>query len=387
MSATTSEFIPLSVPHLGGNEWKYVKECLDTGWVSSVGAYVNEFERRTAAWAGAAHAVATVNGTSALHIALRLAGVRAGDYVLLPNLTFVASANSIAYTGAAPILIDADVEHWQMDLDLLEAFLRGETRFSDEGIVLKEDGRRISAIMPVHVLGNMCDMDRLMALARQYGLAVVEDATEALGSWYGDRHAGTFGQMGCFSYNGNKIITTGGGGMIITDNEDLARRAKHLTTQAKSDPMEYFHDEIGYNYRLVNLLAALGVAQMEQLPEFIERRRQNALLYREHLSTAEGIRFQKHLPSVRPNEWLFTLLSDRQKELLAGLQQRNIQARPFWVPMNRLPMYAGHRYVQEKDVSGRVLYAQGLSLPSSSSLSDDQVIWVCEQIKSILQHG
>lgn len=381
-----SEPIPLSVPHLAGNEWKYVKDCLDTGWVSSVGAYVNEFERKTAEWTGAAYAVATVNGTSALHIALRLAGVRAGDYVLLPNLTFVASANSISYTGAEPIFIDADPELWQMDLGLLESFLSEQTLFSDEGIVLRENGRRISAIMPVHVLGNLCDMDRLMSLAQRYGLEVVEDATEALGSWHGSRHAGTFGRMGCFSYNGNKIITTGGGGMIITDDEELARRAKHLTTQAKADSMEYFHDEIGHNYRLVNLLAAVGVAQMELLPEFIERRRRNAALYRQHLSQVEGIDFQQHLDGVRPNEWLFTLLSDRQKALLSGLQQRQIHARPFWVPMNRLPMYAAHRYVQQEDVSGR-LYAQGLSLPSSSNLSDELVILVCEQIKSILQHG
>ena len=259
----------LSGPNIAGNEWKYVKDCLDTGWVSSVGAYVDQFEKMSAAFAGTKYAVATSSGTTALHICLVMMGVNENDYVITPNITFIATCNSIKYTGADPILIDADPLTWQMDLDLLEEFLENETEQRNDYCCYKKDGRRIPVVMPVHVLGNMCDMDRLMALAKKHHITVIEDSTEALGSYYKGKHAGSFGLMGTFSYNGNKIVTTGGGGMIVTDDEALAKKAKHLTTQAKSDPFEYIHDEIGYNYRLANVAAAMGVAQMEQLPVFV----------------------------------------------------------------------------------------------------------------------
>ncbi|MBS1927952.1 MAG: aminotransferase class I/II-fold pyridoxal phosphate-dependent enzyme, partial [Bacteroidetes bacterium] len=258
----------LSGPNICGNEWKYVKDCLDTGWVSSVGSYVDQFEKMTAAFAGTKYAVATSSGTTALHISLILQGIGPGDYVIAPNITFIATCNSIKYTGAEPILIDTDPDTWQMDLSLLETFLHDETELKNGATVLKRDGKRIAAIMPVHVLGNIGDMDKLMQLAKNYHLIVIEDSTEALGSYYRGRHSGSIGLLGTFSYNGNKIITTGGGGMIVTNDEALAKRAKHLTTQAKSDSFEYIHDEIGYNYRLVNVAAAMGVAQMEQLPLF-----------------------------------------------------------------------------------------------------------------------
>ena len=221
----------LSGPNIAGNEWKYVKECLDTGWVSSVGSYVEKFEKMTSEFVGSKYAVATSCGTSALHICLLLNGVGAGDYVIAPNVTFIATINSIKYTAADPLLIDVDPETWQMDLNLLKEFLIKECDMVKEGCIYKKDGRRIKAIMPVHVLGNMCNMDCFMELANQYQLIVLEDSTEALGSSFKGKHSGTFGLMGTFSYNGNKIITTGGGGMIVTDNEQLAEKLVQKNNQ------------------------------------------------------------------------------------------------------------------------------------------------------------
>ena len=289
----------LSGPNIAGNEWKYVKDCLDTGWVSSVGAYVTQFENMVAEFAGCKYGVATSNGTAALQIALQLAGVQRNDYVIVPNVTFVASVNSIKYTGADPVLIDVDRHTWQMDLDLLEEFLKKETGEKDGKCIYLKNDRVIRCIMPVHVLGNVCDMDRLMKLAGDFKLEIIEDSTESLGSYYRGKHTGSFGLMGCFSFNGNKIITTGGGGVIVTNDEELAKRAKHLTTQAKSDPFEYLHDEIGYNYRLVNVLAAMGVAQMELLPSFIKRKKEIDALYRKELEGAGDIGFQKVEPDSR----------------------------------------------------------------------------------------
>ena len=263
----------LSAPNIAGNEWKYVQECLDTGWVSSVGSYVTRFENVLAEFARCKYAVATSNGTTALHIALLLAGVKDKDYVIAPNVTFVASINAIKYTGADPVLLDVDAETWQMDLDLLEEFLEKETDRRNGELFYIRDGRTIRCVMPVHVLGNLCDMDRLKELAQRFHLVMVEDATESLGTYYKGTHTGRFGLLGCFSFNGNKIITTGGGGAIVTDNEELKQKARHLTTQAKCDPFEYIHDEVGYNYRLVNVLAAMGVAQMELLPSFIRQKK------------------------------------------------------------------------------------------------------------------
>ena len=285
--------IPLSVPNIAGNEWKYVKDCLDTGWISSVGSYVTKFEQMVAEFAGAKYGVAAVNGTAALHIALMLSGVKQGDYVILPNLTFVASANSIKYLGAEPLLIDADPNLWQMDLDLLEEFLENETDEKDGRLIYIKDGRYIGAIMPVHILGNMCDMDRFLSIVRKYPLPIVEDSTEALGTTYKGKSAGTFSPLACFSFNGNKIISTGGGGVIVTDDEALAKHAKHITTTAKASSDEYYHDEVGYNYRLVNVLAAIGVGQMELLPSFIKRKRECTAFYKKELAGVGDIRFQQ----------------------------------------------------------------------------------------------
>ncbi len=372
----------LSGPNIAGNEWKYVKECLDTGWVSSVGSYVTKFENMVAEFAGCKYGVATSSGTTALHISLMLAGVKQGDYVIAPNVTFIASINSIKYTGADPILMDVDPETWQMDLDLLEEFLENETDQKNGELFYIKDGRTVRCIMPVHVLGNMCDMDRLMLLASKYNLPVVEDATESLGSYYKGRHTGGFGLMGCFSFNGNKIITTGGGGVIVTDDEELAKKAKHLTTQAKSDPFEYIHDEVGYNYRLVNVLAAMGVGQMELLPSFIGRKKEVNDFYRHGLSGIGDITFQEIKPEVNCNMWLFTFRTEKQKEVLKVLNDSQMQSRPFWVPMNQLRMFKEDVYYAKNDRSDYI-YRRCLSIPCSTNITDEELAGVVEKIKSI----
>ena len=380
---SNTQLIPLSVPNIAGNEWKYVKECLDTGWISSVGSYVTKFEQMVADFAGAKYGVAAVNGTAALHIALLLTGVKQNDYVILPNLTFVASANSIKYLGADPLLIDADPDLWQMDLDLLEEFLENETDERDGALIYVEDGRRISAIMPVHILGNMCNMDRFLSIVKKYPLPIVEDATEALGTSYKGKHSGTFSPMGCFSFNGNKIISTGGGGVVVTDNEQLAKHAKHLTTTAKARVDEYYHDEVGYNYRLVNLLAAVGVGQMELLPSFIKRKKEAVTFYKEALEGVADICFQKELADVITNGWLFTIQTGRQQELLDHLNANKILSRRFWMPMNKLPMYKNCPCIQKKD-NANYIYNTCLSIPCSTNITDEQLEIVAREIKSAL---
>ncbi len=371
----------LSGPNMGGNEWKYVKDCLDTGWVSSVGAYVDQFEKMTAEFAGTKYAVATSSGTTALHTCLIILGVNQDDLVITQNVTFIATINSIKYTGACPVLIDTDELNWQMDLDLLQEFLEQETEQKNGVCFHRKSGKRIPVIMPVHVLGNMCDMDRLLALADVHKLIVLEDSTEALGSYYKGKHAGSFGLLGTFSYNGNKIITTGGGGMIVTNDESLAKKAKHLTTQAKSDPFEYMHDEIGYNYRLVNVAAAMGVAQMEQLPSFLERKKEVIAYYKKELAGVGDIGFQQVSADVNPNWWMPTIRSDKQKEILKELNGDKLQSRPFWVPMNQLPMFKNDIYYNKNDRSND-LYAHCLSIPCSTNISNDELARVAEKIKS-----
>jgi len=372
----------LSGPNIAGNEWKYVKDCLDTGWVSSVGAYVNQFENMVAEFAGCKYGVATSNGTAALQVALQLANVQRDDYVIVPNVTFIASVNSIKYSGANPILIDVDPQTWQMDLNLLEDFLENETGQKNGQCVYLKNDRVIKCIMPVHVLGNVCDMDRLTKLADEYNLAIVEDATESLGSYYKGRHTGGFGLLGCFSFNGNKIITTGGGGVIVTNNEELAKKAKHLTTQAKSDTFEYIHDEVGYNFRLVNVLAAMGVAQMELLPSFIKRKKTIDAMYRKQLGGVGDITFQKVESLVDPNCWLFTLMTDKQKMVLQILNDHKMQSRPFWVPMNKLRMFQNDVYYTNDDRSDFV-YKRCLSIPCSTNITDVEIDAVVEKIKSV----
>lgn len=373
--------IPLSIPHLAGKEWQYVKECLDTGWVSTAGAYVTRFEDDIAAFTGSRRAVSCMNGTAALHVCLRTLGAGPGDYVLAPNITFVATLNAITYMGAETILIDSDPDTWQMDLDVLERFLGEETQVQEQVCRSKADGRRIVACMPVHVLGNMCDMERLQQLCAEYHIPIVEDSTEALGSTFNGKHAGTFGTFGTSSFNGNKIITTGGGGMVFTQDDKLGDRVKHLTTTAKTDPLDYFHDEVGYNYRLVNVLAAIGVAQLQQLPDIIERKKYMDAFYRQELDGVGDIQFQQITPGVDPNCWLFTFRTERMRDLLTDLNAKGVQSRPFWTPMNQLPMYKDLRYINKADNSSEV-HRTAISIPSSTGITDEQLAEVVATIKA-----
>ena len=380
--------IPLSVPHINGNEWKYVKDCLDTGWISSAGAYVNQFEQMVADYVGAKYGVACMNGTVGLHLAQLISGVEAEDHVIVPNITFIATLNAVKYTGATPILIDVNPDDWQMDLDLLEDFLANQTYLVEDskGIHyhLLTTNKRIKAIMPVHVLGNIGNVDRLIEIANKFHLEIIEDSTEALGSFYKGKHAGTFGKFGVFSFNGNKIISTGGGGVIVTDDEELAKKAKHLTTQAKASQMEYIHDEIGYNYRLVNILAAIGVAQMEEFPNLLANKRKMDAFYRSELTGVGDIEFQHVSRDVAANCWLFTFKTNKMRELLDFLNVNGVQSRPFWMPMNQLIMFEKEIYVQKENHSAKI-YETCISIPSSAGINQDQMIEVVNKIKEFYQ--
>src|SRR5690625_859309 len=376
--------IPLSIPKIDGNESKYVQDCLATGWISSAGSYVTQFEEMVADYVGAKYGVACMNGTVGLHIAQVLLGVDEDDHVIAPNITFIATLNSIKYTGAHPILIDVDADNWQMDLDLLEKYLREntETKTVDNQTFSfdKTTEKRVRAIMPVHVLGNIGNMRRKVAIAEKYHLEIVEDAAEALGSTYDKQHAGTFGKIGVFSFNGNKIISTGGGGVIVTDDEAIAKRAKHLTTQAKVSPMDYIHDEIGYNYRFVKGLPAIGVAQMETLPENLKKKKQMDAFYRKQLAGVGDIKFQEIPEDTDPNCWLFTFQTSRMRELLDYLNNNGVQSRPFWMPMNQLDMFKDDIYIQDNDISASV-YKNSLSIPSSAGITQEQLEEVVRVIK------
>jgi len=375
--------IPLSTPNISGKEWEYVKECFDTNWVSSAGSYVNKFEEVIQDYTGSKHAIAIVNGTSALHLSLKASGVDCNDYVITTNITFIASVNAIKYLGANPILVDIDPNTWQMDLDLVENFLETETETVDGKCTLKKDQRRIKAILPIHVLGNMGDMSRLIQICEKYHLALVEDAAEALGSFLNGKHAGTFGVCSALSFNGNKILTTGGGGMILTDDDTIATSVKHISNQAKTSALEYIHDEIGYNYRMVNVLAAMGVAQMENLELFLKRKTEIDQHYKDALKNIGGITFQQIEDEVSTNNWLFTIQLSRANELGEYLRSNDIECRSLWHPINTLPMYKDDLFVQSNNHSGHI-HKTCLSIPCSTNITDEQLETVSASIIKFL---
>lgn len=383
-----AEFIPLIVPELCGNEWQYVKECLDTNWVSSVGPYVDRFERMMAEYVGVKHAVATVNGTAALHIALQLAGVEPNDEVLVSTLTFIAPVNAIRYIGAWPVLIDAERKYWQLDPLAVKDFLENDCDWDGRTLTNKRTGRHVKALLPVHILGHPVDLEPILDIAQRYSLSIIEDATEGLGARYRGKSLGSFGQSGCFSFNGNKIVTTGGGGMLVTNDADLAARAKYLTTQAKDDPIEYIHNAIGYNYRLTNVLAALGCAQLEQLDSFVEIKRSIAKRYQEGLRDIPGIELPAEAEWAFSTYWMYTVLLDKQesgigsRELLRELAARKIQSRPLWQPIHRSP--AHHKAEGALCPVADALYSAGLSLPCSVGLSRSTQELVIEAMKAIV---
>jgi perosamine synthetase len=367
--------IPNAVPHLAGNEWKYLKECLDTNWVSSVGPFVDRFEREVARYVGVPHAVATVNGTAAIHVALLAAGVRPDDEVLLPAFTFVATANAVAYCGAHPVFLDSEATSWGIDPAEVARFLEAHGRVEGDRVVNRGSGRVIRALLPVHLYGHPCDLDPLLALARRFPMAVVEDAAEALGARYRGRAVGADGLAGCLSFNGNKIITTGAGGMVLSRDEATAARVRRLTTQARGDAIEFVHDEIGFNYRLSNLHAALGVAQLEQLDAFVEDKRATAAFYRGALGRVDGVRPFAEAPWARSTYWMASVLLDEQRcadvpALIRDLNAAGIQARPLWRPLHLQPAFRAAQR-GETAVAER-LHARGLSLPCSVGITPEE---------------
>ncbi|HYB96496.1 MAG TPA: LegC family aminotransferase [Vicinamibacterales bacterium] len=374
--STPTTIVPLSVPQLGGNDRKYLQECLDSTFVSSVGPFVERFERELAAYVGARYAVAVSSGTAALHVALLAAGVEPGDGVLMPALTFIAPANAVRYIGAQPIFMDVEPDYWQIDVEKVADFLRNECRRDANGLRHVESGRRVRALLPVHLLGHPCDMGPLMELASAYDLVVVEDATESLGARYRDRHTGTFGRAGCFSFNGNKIITSGGGGMIVTDDAAVARRAKYLSTQAKDDPIEYVHDTIGFNYRLTNVQAALGCAQLEMLDGFVAHKQALAARYRRALDGVPGINYMRQAPWAQASFWLSTVTVDApvfgtdSRGLMRILATHGIESRPLWRTLTRLRPYQSAPAYRIEHADR--LHRDCLSLPSSTGLPLDE---------------
>ncbi len=369
--------IPLAEPYLGGNEARYLMECVETNFVSSVGPFVDRFEQEFEAFVGSPHAVACSTGTAAIHVALRVAGVGPGDDVLVSDFTFIATVNPIVYLGARPVLVDADLETWNMDPQLL---LDEFERRARAGLPMPK------AVLVAHVLGLPANIEPIAEVCERHGVTLIEDAAEALGASYTEgrfagRQVGSIGRLGCFSFNGNKIMTTGGGGMIVTEDEVLAERIRHLTTQARLPGPEYMHDEVGYNYRLTNIQAALGVAQLEQLPTLLRKKKEIAKAYEGGLNGAQGILFPPEPPGSAPSYWLSSIVIQSEKpapsarQVAGALREAGIDARPLWSPAHTMEMYRQCNYLGA-DV-GTQLCDRGVSLPSSVALdkkSQERVI-------------
>jgi len=381
--------IPLHEPVFGGNEWQYVKECLDSGWVSSAGAYVEQFEDSIKEYTGAKYAVACVNGSAALNVALRVAGVEKDHEVIVPSLTFIAPVNAIHYCGAHPIFMAAD-EFFNIDIEKTEEFLEHQTEQREGGCWNKKSGRKITAILPVHVFGNAVRMNSLLSLAEANNLMVIEDAAESVGTLYSEgglqgRHTGTIGKMGCLSFNGNKIITAGGGGMILTNDEELSEKAKYLIGQAKDDPLRYVHNAIGYNYRPSNIQAALGLAQLEQLPIQLNQKRNVFEAYRKALVGIDGLRLAPVPAYADNNHWLNVVCIDREvygedrDSLMKRLSSLGIQSRPIWMLNHwQKPYQSCESFIT---AGTEKTWGDSLCLPSSAKLEKKQIDMVTNALR------
>lgn len=368
--------VSLHEPRFAGNEWSYVKECIDTGWVSSVGKFVDRFEQQLADYTGTRRAVAVVNGTAALHMCLLLAGVRPGDEVLVPTLTFVATANAVSYCGAVPHFVDSDMRTLGMDPHKLDEHLRRIADMRTDGCWNRETGRPIRAMVPMHTFGHPVDLDALAGTAAHFRITMIEDAAESLGSFYKKQHTGNRGLLAALSFNGNKVLTTGGGGAIVTNDEELGRTAKHLTTTARvPHAWELIHDRIGYNYRMPNINAALGCAQLEQLPLFLKQKRALAERYEQAFARVNGVTFFTEPGDSRSNYWLNALILDKEhaadRDALLDLTNKSgIQTRPVWTLMHRLPMY---KECPAMDLSTAEDIARRLiNIPSSALLGEER---------------
>ena len=371
--------IPLSIPNFDGNEKKYVMEAIDTAWVSTAGKQIEKFENQVAEYVGAAGAVACQSGTAGLHLAMLSLGIERDDIVLVPTLTFVAAANPVKYIGATPIFMDCD-EYLTIDPHKVATFCQQECEILQGTLVHKKSKKKVKAIVAVHVFGNMANMELLMEIANKYHLLVIEDATEALGTYYTEgvyagRYAGTIGDVGVYSFNGNKIITTGGGGMIVSNNWTLLDECKHLSTQAKVDTLYFDHDEIGYNYRMTNLQAALGLAQLEQIEKFVQIKKKNYELY--NSLEIPLLPFRKN---IRPNYWFYAYQTDDRDGLIRYMNDKGIQSRPIWKLIHTLKPYENDRSYHIDRAN--TYYKRIINIPCSSNLTESDVAYVVECIKN-----
>jgi perosamine synthetase len=367
------EFIPVSEPSITQKEIDYVLDALKSGWVSSIGGYINKFETGFAAFVGTKYALCVSNGTVALHLALLACGLKPGDEVIVPDLTFIATANAVTYTGATPVIVDIDPETWCISPEEIKKAVTPKTK----------------AIIPVHLYGHPADMDPILDIARKHNLFVIEDCAEAHGAEYKGRKVGSFGQFGTFSFYGNKIITTGEGGMLTTDDEELFKRAKFLKDHAMSPAKRYWHTEVGYNYRMTNLQAALGVAQLERINELIEKKRQIFNWYKEFLCEVDGIRLNPEKEWAKNVFWMVCLILDKnfgisRDELIVRLKEKGIDTRPFFYPMSEMPMYKGGTNYDSP--TAKALSENGINLPSGSNLTEKEVKWIAENVKKTIDN-
>ena len=381
--------INLSVPNLSMDILDNLKECLESGWVSTGGRFIPEFESKVKKYMKVQNAAGVQSGTAGLHMALRVLGVEAGEEVIAPTLTFVAAVNPIVYQGATPVFIDCD-DSLCMDSIKLEKFCKEECNFIDGVLINKKTNKKIKVLVVVHVFGNMTDMEKIMDIAKKYKLKVLEDATEALGTYYTDgkykgKYAGTIGDIGVLSFNANKIITTGGGGMVVGNNKELVEKVRFLSSQAKKDPLYFIHDEIGYNYRMLNLQAALGTSQIDQLENFIETKTKNYKIYKEEFEKIDGLEILSFRDGIRPNHWFYSLKIDKEKygigrdELLKKLVESDIQTRPIWGLIHQQKPYTSYQsYEMEKSL---YYYDRVLNLPCSSNLTEKEVYQVIGKIR------
>tara|TARA_R110000868_G_scaffold153644_9_gene379161 strand:- start:8029 stop:9174 length:1146 start_codon:yes stop_codon:yes gene_type:complete len=380
--------IPLSIPNISGNEWKYVKECLDTNFVSTAGQFVGEFEKQFAKKIGVKHAIAVVNGTAAIHLSLVLCGVNPDDEVLVPNLTFIAPLNAVKYTGASPVLIDSCWDTLGIDVSKLEDFLSKNTTIIDNKCINNKTKKVVKAIIPMHTLGHAVDMLSLTQLCLKYNIKVIEDASESLGAKWGDKETGTWGSLGCFSFNGNKIMTCGGGGMIVTNDDALAKRAKHLSTTAKVDNINFVHDEVGYNYRMVNVLAAIGLAQLERIDEFLNIKFKNAKLYQGLIPKSNHFEFYMPKLEQSSNHWFYSIklsdtLAPKRDHYIKQLIQSGVDVRPIWTLMNDLPMYSNCACM---DLATSITIQKSIiNIPCSTNLQEAELKQVVDVLQKVIK--
>lgn len=386
-----NKFIPLSVPNLKGNELKYVTDAIETEWVSTGGAYIDRYESELADYLKVETAVACQSGTAGLHLALILSGVEADHEVIVPTLTFIAAVNPVKYLNAYPVFMDCD-DSLCMDMVKLKKFCLAECDFIDNKLINKSSGKHIKAVVVVHVFGNMADMSAVMDIAKEYNLIVIEDATEALGTYYLEgrykgKYAGTIADIGVYSFNSNKIITTGGGGMLVSSDTGIMKKAKYLSTQAKDDAVNFIHNEVGYNYRMTNLQAALGVAQLEQLEYFISVKKENYRIYKSSINNKlNGLKILDFREDIRPNYWFYSLYildldKYSRKKIIESLAKEKIQTRPIWGPIHEQKPYLHNKaYMIEKAFD---YYNRIVNLPCSSNLSADDIYRVINKISLV----